>query len=718
MSESAESRSGSHEGGVAAAVRFLPGRVVPIVFLSAVLAGCASAGPDPTAPATEPGPGPAADTVEPSGPEEAETRPAVRRPGPRPELPPIPPREGPIRMRVEYPDSLQLVRPDTNFVFGTVGTGDARLWIGGREVTVEPNGAFIAWLPVPEAGGRAGEASYRLVARSTRVDASGKAPEEAGRRDSLVLEHPIRRPEPGFEAPESGVWLDSTSIDLPRLRWALPEEALDFEIRAAPGADVWLEVEERRVQLAASSGSEVHRGSIRAGAVEEAVCPEQGSRCLRWPEAPAVALRFSAAMDGDTVRRSREVRLRVLETDRLPVAELRGAPDPVHGQSGVVVGRPIPYGPYAWRFPDGTRAEVTGRRGERLRLSVPGAAEAWVDVEDALVLSDGAPRPSSLVGRLEVEPRADRVRIRIPLESAVPATVSRPDRRRLVLRLHGARAATERVSYGPSDPLLRAVEWSQEPGPVVRLEFRLSQPVWGYRVRWRAGEPDGEEGPLVLEIRSPPTIDPSSPLRGRTIAVDPGHPGAGAYGPTGYYEGDANLAIAGHLVEMLREEGARPVLIRDDTLQMGLYERTNRATEAGAELFVSIHNNALPDGVYPFGEEGTSAYYYHPHSRELAEAVQAGMLRHMGLRDLGVFWGNLAVTRMSWMPSVLAEGAFMMIPRHEAALKTPEFQRAYARGVLEGLRRFLAARAAEARRSGSRTAGGRQGEREPRREDR
>jgi N-acetylmuramoyl-L-alanine amidase len=67
------------------------------------------------------------------------------------------------------------------------------------------------------------------------------------------------------------------------------------------------------------------------------------------------------------------------------------------------------------------------------------------------------------------------------------------------------------------------------------------------------------------------------------------------------------------------------------------------------------------------------------------------MLESMRLRDLGVYWGNLAVCRMAWMPSVLAEGAFMMMPDHEAALRDPDFQARYASGVLQGIRDFLAA---------------------------
>ena len=66
----------------------------------------------------------------------------------------------------------------------------------------------------------------------------------------------------------------------------------------------------------------------------------------------------------------------------------------------------------------------------------------------------------------------------------------------------------------------------------------------------------------------------------------------------------------------------------------------------------------------------------------------------LGLPDQGVVWGDLAVAREPWMPAVLVEGAFMIIPEHEAALRTVEFQRSYARGILDGLEAFLGSVAA------------------------
>ena len=118
---------------------------------------------------------------------------------------------------------------------------------------------------------------------------------------------------------------------------------------------------------------------------------------------------------------------------------------------------------------------------------------------------------------------------------------------------------------------------------------------------------------------------------------------------------------------------------------MGLYERTTLAEAGNAEVLVSIHNNAFPDGVNPWVNNGTSTYYFHPGSAPLAMAVQDALVGEMGLRNLGVGRGNFALVRPTWMPAVLTEGAFLMIPEQEQGLRTPAFQRAYARGIALGI---------------------------------
>src|SRR5437762_4236420 len=92
-----------------------------------------------------------------------------------PKLPPVPDVRGPLQISVSYPkpDQLLTVR-DSNFIFGSVGTGDAALQINGVAVPVYPNGAFMGWLPVPpDTAPR-----YQIFAR--------------GKSESAHLELPVR----------------------------------------------------------------------------------------------------------------------------------------------------------------------------------------------------------------------------------------------------------------------------------------------------------------------------------------------------------------------------------------------------------------------------------------------------------------------------------------------------------------------------------------------
>lgn len=643
--------------------------------------------------------------------EEVEERERLLEPG---ELPPIPEVDGALRIRVQYPAAYQRIAArDSNFVFGQLGTGRALLWIDGQPVPVEPNGAFLAWLPVPPRT-RGDTAFYRV--RAVRGEQA----------DSLLL--PVVLPRRPYVGPTGRVWLDTAVLTPMPERWALPDEPLELGVRGAAGMDVWLEVGVARIPLyperpagAARTGPEAegqaipavrYRSDVAAGPLRAAACPPvplppPGCR-LTISEAPDTLALTLVATDGrDTVRLTRTLPLRLLDSGTLPLARLEDVPDPEHGRSGYAAGRPTPVGSYRWLLPPGATVRVDGRVGPRFRVRLAPDLVAWLGEEELSRLPGGTPPPVGPVGDLRVEPGPEALTVRVPLRVPLPAVVTQPDARTLELTVYGAYGETDRVAHGPADPLLESLRWEQLPGARYRVVLRLTRPVWGWRISFERGDADAYEGlraedlagpggddPILrLDVRRPPEIDPDRPLRGRRVAVDPGHPGAGAYGPTGYYEGDANLAVARRLVERLREAGAEPILIRRDTLPLGLYRRVHRAVQADAEIFVSIHNNALPDGIRPFGREGTSTYYYHAHSADLAAALQQGMSRRMGLRDLGVAWGNLAVARESWLPAVLTEGAFMMIPAHEAALRTEEFQDRYARGVLDGLTAFLRQRA-------------------------
>src|SRR5512135_2961167 len=80
-------------------------------------------------------------------------RPASTAPAPAPaatQLPPVPVVRGPLALTVVYPPVDDVVDArDSSFLFGSTGAGDADLTINGFPVRVWPNGAWLAWLPLP-----------------------------------------------------------------------------------------------------------------------------------------------------------------------------------------------------------------------------------------------------------------------------------------------------------------------------------------------------------------------------------------------------------------------------------------------------------------------------------------------------------------------------------------------------------------------------------------
>jgi N-acetylmuramoyl-L-alanine amidase len=395
-----------------------------------------------------------------------------------------------------------------------------------------------------------------------------------------------------------------------------------------------------------------------------------------WPVVEAI-------VGTDTARARWPLQVAVLDT--LPIAvELDDDSTGTGITDSMTVGRAVPGGTYAWFFPTGTRARVSGRSGSDLRLRLAPDIEAWVPLAEAWPVK-GAGAGPAVVGSVTLTPRADRVSVRIPLGQRVPFQVLEEERT-LVLRLYGAVGDVNWIRYGSSDSLVRRVRWAQEPAEQVSLAFDLARPVWGYRTRW-------ERNDLLLEIRRPPAIDEDHPLRGRVIAVDPGHPPAGATGPTGLREAEANLAVSLELRRMLEAAGATVLLTRTADWPLDLWPRVELAENAGADVLISVHNNALPDGINPFINSGTSVYYNHPRSVPLARAIQTELVRQLRLRDLGLGRGDLALVRTTWMPSVLTEGLFMIVPEQEAAHRSVEGRRLYASAIFEGLSRFLRDRA-------------------------
>ncbi|MGI9140767.1 MAG: N-acetylmuramoyl-L-alanine amidase family protein [Gemmatimonadaceae bacterium] len=295
--------------------------------------------------------------------------------------------------------------------------------------------------------------------------------------------------------------------------------------------------------------------------------------------------------------------------------------------------------------------------------------------------------PLLSIGRDTIISHSESVDLVVP-STGPPAYYVAVDGSRLTVTLFGATPFAPRTegSRVVGDALLKSISIAHGP---VRTEYilDLARPVFAY-------QPLYENGSFILKVRRPPAIDAAAPLRGLTIAIDPGHPGLagqapGATGPTSTLEREAVIPVGLRVRALLQERGANVFMTKTTSEPLDLNLRPTMARRANAHALVSIHYNALPDGVNPFLNNGTSTYSFHRHSGRLSELTQAAMLRNMHLRDLGARRANFAVVRPTWFPAILTEGAFMMMPDQEHALKTPEYQDAYARSIVEGLEQFF-----------------------------
>jgi N-acetylmuramoyl-L-alanine amidase len=564
-------------------------------------------------------------------------------------LPPIPSVDGPLNVRVVYPEPNHvLTGRDSNFILGSTGSGAAKLTIDGADVPVYPNGAFLAWIPVPSGD----KPHYELRATKGSEVATANVP---------VI---IRAPAPAL-ADTGRLMIDRASVAPSGTTELRSDERVRVSIRAPSNATVVVRMSDGATQpLLHGAGT--------------SWSTELYARDL----ARAATLIVRRANDSVLVQTGA---IQIVDAEPRRYAELLNANvDATSDTDQVSILRPTPGGTYKWFLFPGTIVEVTGVRGDSYRVRLDAQLEAWVERKAARLLPDGTAGPRRTASNARVLDADGYTDVRIPVTEK-PAYQVEMGSDVLYLTLYSTASDVDIVNFASNDPAIRDVTWEQTASDRIRVTVHLRQPVFGWLALW-------DRGAFVLRVRHTPAVDAARPLAGRVIAVDPGHPPAGSTGPTSLYEGDAMLEVAQQLRTMLEADGATVVMTRTTRGPVALGDRPITARRANADAFVSVHLNAYPDGVNPLrARNGSGTYFFFDQAEPLARAVQRGLVREMGLPDLGINYDNLAVARQSWMPAILCEGAFVVIPEQEAALRDPAFQRRYAAGVVEGLEDFFRA---------------------------
>nr|WP_242040616.1 N-acetylmuramoyl-L-alanine amidase [Coleofasciculus sp. FACHB-1120] len=197
-------------------------------------------------------------------------------------------------------------------------------------------------------------------------------------------------------------------------------------------------------------------------------------------------------------------------------------------------------------------------------------------------------------------------------------------------------------------------------------------------------------GPVRVPL--PTTNNPPSPSRrpriGRlVVVVDPGHGGKdpGAIGYRGLREVDVILPIAQQVAALLEQQGIQAVMTRKDDYFVDLQPRVTMAERANADLFVSIHANAI--GGRP-DVQGLETYYYSSGAR-LAQTIHNSILQNVDIRDRKVRQARFYVLRKSSMPAVLVEVGFVTSPQEAVKLASPDYQSQMARAIARGILQYI-----------------------------
>lgn len=239
--------------------------------------------------------------------------------------------------------------------------------------------------------------------------------------------------------------------------------------------------------------------------------------------------------------------------------------------------------------------------------------------------------------------------------------------------LHASlKAASEVAIDGLNNPPAQAAPAA----PAIQAVVRRST----NSLAFRGGVVQRSAADIVRSVRGP--------LQGKLICVDAGHGGysQGALGLGGAKEKDVTLQIALEVAQALQEAGATIIMPRVDDTYISLDERIDFANTQKADLFVSIHCNAMPTHNTV---SGTETYYDTPQSAALARAIHPQVAGTVAGRDGGIRRRGFAVIRRTAMPSVLVEVAYIDHLGDEAKLTDPLFQRQVGESIREGVVRFF-----------------------------
>ena len=196
-----------------------------------------------------------------------------------------------------------------------------------------------------------------------------------------------------------------------------------------------------------------------------------------------------------------------------------------------------------------------------------------------------------------------------------------------------------------------------------------------------------ENGALYTDF-----IDPHD-IYDKVIVIDAGH-GSRMSGATknGIQEKDINLDIVLQLKALFDayDGNIGVYYTRTDDSNPTLQQRAELANKAGADLFISVHNNSSGTGNFT-SVNGTQVLYSESDDRELgskklAQICLDNVTAATGSNDFGLLKADdIYIVRSSEAPVALIEVGFMTNRDELAKLADPEYQKTAAQGIFNAV---------------------------------
>ena len=554
-------------------------------------------------------------------------------------------------IKVMYPSEGDLLPSVENtFILGNITPSTAPFYINGTRINVYRNGGFIAYLPVSK-----GDFVFKCeLLNGSTVTYSRKVK--------------IRQsPQPRIPSGSPRLELVSPSADLD----LVPGDYVNVLAAGTPGRTAAFTIKKLAKDIEMKElppGSGRYFGVYRVKDSDEA-------------DGAELSVKFKAGLFASGAYAASRSRIRIL---RKPVI-IETSTDTVALRNGIDSG-------YMMFLPKGVKLVSDGRVGNNRRVRLSSSETGWVDDSKVAVSTDTAFAPQNETGsiRLKKTDTGTTASIYMPYPAAYTAEERENSLR---LTLYYTKQHTNSIIYDSSDTLIKQVRFSQlaENTAVVDFEFAQGAELGGYDVY------PGTRA-LNVDLKRMPSVPGTwpKPLAGLRVVLDPGHspklvpPYDGAVGPMGTFEYQVNRVTADKLNDALVNLGATVFMTRRGDESVQLADRPQIAKDYNGDIYISLHNNAIGDGEDPFSQpRGFSVYHYHRHSYGLALAIHRSYVREIPLPDEGLRFGDYAVARMTSMPAVLVESAYMIMPEQEEMLNTPAFQTKLAETIAAGVLDFF-----------------------------